>query len=438
MKSIVYYTIPKDFYFTPVNTKFLRTKVQKDFYSDLYTMIRTRNQEKFDRYFRDLWGYLKQLYKEQNQQSSKNTKDLNHVLINRKRKFGTNDQSGEFMRLTLRAISPYIDQISRKDEFIFMPEFGNPKTKPLQFLPGFDFRKVWNLKNLTNENKKIIFRYLEFLYIQASLATHQNKEKVNTLVEAIRMEQEIAREAEENPNAFGDDEGGAGDFQSLFGDDETLMELVTDLKEEFNLEETFGEMFGDLQLQPGQNPLQAIQQMTANPNMQGMMENMAKRVHTKMEQKGISQEDLMKSAQNLQKNLAKNVSKMPGGAQIRRMVENLDMEKMAEQFQANQAGAGAVPANLSQDPNSQPPLSLPGMDPNQPQMTPDQMMQQMLAGLGQPGEGGSAPQFPPELQNMLQQVSQMHQQLPVEDQANDENTGTDQAQPDDQPIEPVD
>lgn len=352
-------------------------------------MIRIRNQEKFDKYFKDLWGYVKKLFPN----NSRDGRDVNKVLLNRKSQYGGNG-SVEFMEMTLRNIAPYIDKISQRDEFMFMPEFGNPKTKPLQFLPGFDFRRIWKLRDLTNENKKIIFRYLEFLYLQSSLALGRNKEKVNQIIEAIKMEQEIAKEAEENPDAFGDqDQGGqGGDFESLFGDDDTLMGLVNDLKDEFNLEETFGEIFGGMQLQPGQNPMAALQGMAGNPAMKDMMEKMAERVQSKMEEKNISQEDLMKSAENLKKNLAKNVSGMPGGKQIKKMIDNLDMERMAEQFQQQSGNP------MMQDNNPLPGLSQ--------QPDPNQLMQQLMGNLTAGGDQGQG-EIPPELQQMLQQLGGM-------------------------------
>ena len=355
-------------------------------------MIRAKNQEKFERYVKDLWTYLKTTLKETHPNECK---DLNHFLLRTKKSM----EATELMRTTLRNISPYIDYISRKDEFIFTPEFGDVKTKPLQFLPGFDFRKVWKKTNLTNEQKKIIFRYIEFLYIQSSLALGKNRDKVNELVEAIKMEQEITREAEENPNAFGDaDEG--GDFSSIFGDDETLMELVNDLKDELNLEETLGGMLGGIQIQPGQNPMQAIQQMSNNPQMAEMMRLIAGKMESKMKEKGITQEDLMKSAENLKTNLAKNVSKMPGGAQIKKMLNNLDVDSLAKQMQQQEQ---QLPNPFLQQ------QSGPDMD---------QLMAQLMGGQQQAG------QMPPQLQQMFQQLGQMHtEEVPTQ---NDEQAENDQ------------
>tara|TARA_R100001163_G_C5068360_1_gene208490 strand:- start:5995 stop:7203 length:1209 start_codon:yes stop_codon:yes gene_type:complete len=375
-------------------------------YISSFKMIRAKNQEKFDGYVKSLWSFLKDVTKS----NQRDTKDLNYFLIQRRRK----TDAVELMTEILRNVSPYIDEISRRDEFIFTPEFGNAKSKPLQFFPGFDFRRIWKYRNLTNAQKRIIFRYLEFLYIQASLALGKNKDKVNEIVESIKMEQEIAREAEENPDAFGDAPAGSGDFNSLFGDDDTLMDLVNDLKDEFNLEETFGEMLSGVQLQPGQNPLAALQNISSNPQMANMMQTMAERVQKKMQEKGITEQDLMKSAENLKKNLGKNVSAMPGGAQINKMLKNFDIEKLASQMQQNNnpnmPGSDGPSlsdilsqANASSNSNGQAPIQ-----------NPADMMQQLLGQLNVNPDGEQM-QLPPELQ---QAFSQMQQNLNQNQESN--------------------
>lgn len=311
----------------------------------------------------------------------------------------------ELMENTLRNISPYIDHISRKDEFIFTPEFGNAKTKPLQFFPKFDFRKVWAKRDLSKENKRVIFRYLELIYINSSLALNRNRDKVNELVEAIKMEQEIAKEAEENPNAFGDADQAGGnssanplDFNSIFGDDNIIMDLVKDLKNELNLQDLFGEIMssgtvagrndarssgagagpgipGLPQLQPGQNPMAMIQAMASNPQMQEVMKNIAGKLESKIKEKGITQEDLVKSTESIKNNLTNQVSKMPGGSHLKKMLNNLDFDTMFKQMSAGMGEAGGVAGDAARA--------------------------DILEGLF---KGGSDNQIPPDLQEMLRQM----------------------------------
>jgi hypothetical protein len=360
-------------------------------------MIRTRNQEKFEGYQKDLWGYLKKILKSSN---PRECADLNNFILKTKKSMS----SVELMEKTLRNISPYIDQISRKDEFIFTPEFGNAKSKPLQFIPSFDFRRVWAKRDLTKENKRIIFRYLELIYINSSLALNKNREKVNELVEAIKMEQEINDEAKANPNAFGDADqgastGGAMDFNSIFGDDNIIMELVQDLKSEFNLEEMLGELMGGrsdgggsggggglggLGLQPGQNPMQLLQTMSSNPQMQEMMKNISTRLESKIKEKGITQDDIVKSTESIKTNLMNHVSKMPGGSHFKKLINNLDLDKMMSQMQLNGgvnalggmggAGGGGEGGGMA------------GVDPAQMMAHFQNIMQQSGVGIGG-GEG---------------------------------------------------
>lgn len=347
-------------------------------------MVRPRNVEKFHRYVLDLWKYLKDLYKNDTQ-----TKQLLNKVYSKHRSM---DQV-KYLEFTLNNLSPYVDYFTRRDEFIFTPEFGK---RPLNFLIGFDFRQVWKLE-LTLEQKRIIFRYLEFLYIQASLALRKNTAKVNEIIDAIKMEQEIEKEAAENPDMFKDEEnqggggllgtllgGGGADFASLFGDDNILVDLANDLKDEFDLGEILGDMLGgDGGLKPGANPMDAINNLSRNPKMQNILETLSNKVQQKMQDRNISQEELLASADKLRDGLMKNVKGMPGGSQIKKMINNMDLEKMSQQFGA--AGQG--------------------------EPSPEDFINQMMSGVDQQqlnAEFNPEPtQMPLEMQQMLAQMQQM-------------------------------
>lgn len=346
-------------------------------------MVRTKNVDKFHHYVTDLWSFLKKLFVD-----DVNTRQLLNKVKSKHRQM---DQL-VYLEYVLKNLQPYINYITRKDEFMFTPEFGN---KPLNFLIGFDFRLVWKRRQLSSDEKRITFRYLEFLYLQASLALDKNQEKVKEIIQSIKTEQEIEREATENPNMFGDQDGEGG-LAALFGEDNLLLDLANDMSNEFNLQEMLGGALQEVEQNGGQNqnPLQALQNISQNPQLQQMMAQMAQRVTQKMEERGITQDDLMKSAEGLKKNLGKNVEKMVpgGGAQIRRMMNQFDIEGMAEQF-------GQQTENNTTD-------------------DPDQMMQQMFKNLTtqmQPGNqvpGNQVPgnQIPDELQQLMAQFQQQQQQ----------------------------
>ena len=74
-------------------------------------MVREKNVEKFHKYFVDLWTFLKKIY---NDDSSE--KDyLNKIYMKHHRM-----DKVTYLEQVLTNISPYIDYISKKDEFIFL------------------------------------------------------------------------------------------------------------------------------------------------------------------------------------------------------------------------------------------------------------------------------------------------------------------------------
>ena len=358
-------------------------------------MVREKNVEKFHKYFIDLWTFLKKLFSD----NPSVKKYLNKVVY---MKHHETDKL-LYIEQVLSNISPYIDYISKKDEFIFTPEFGN---KPLNFLIGYDFRQIWRKLILSQEEKRIIFRYIEFLYMQASLALGKNQEKVQQIIESIKLEQDIERAVEKNPNMFGDAEasGDMTDFKSLFGNDNILVDLAQDMSQEFNIQETFTNL---LSSSMGQNPLEAFKNMAENPEIRNMMEKMTKRVTERMQEKNITQEDLLKSAETLKDNLSANVAKMPGGAHLRRMINNLNMEQFATQFAGSNNNSTAITTtNTNQiDQIDQSAQTSQPMDQNK-------MMQQMLTNLtaNLTTDDGSEQQsqftMPPEFNKFMEQLQQ--------------------------------
>jgi hypothetical protein len=91
--------------------------------------------------------------------------------------------------------------------------------------------------------------------------------------------------------------------------------------------------------------------------MTSLFENLATKVQAKMTERNISNEDLLASAGKLQEGLMKSVSKMPGGSQIKRMIKNMDLQKMGQQMMQ-----GDVSNETSE-------------------LSPEQFMQQMMSGV---------------------------------------------------------
>lgn len=294
-------------------------------------MVRQRNVDKFNHNVKDLWKYLSQIFKD----NSKIKQLLSQVL----RKHHKMDDI-KYLEYVLKNLAPYITRISRRDEFIFTPEFGD---RSLNFLIGLDFRQIWKT-HLSLEQKRVIFRYLEFLYLQSSLALNTNQAQVKKIIESIQTEQDIEQEAAENPDMFAEQDGTSGglpDFMKLFGEDNILMDLVKDMQGELNLEEMLGELLSG---NGASNPMEAIQNMSNNPKMMEMMSGLQEKVNEKMLARNVTQEELMASADNLRTGLMEGMGSMPGGKQIKKMMKNLDFEKLESQLGQN----GDNPPNAHQ------------------------------------------------------------------------------------------
>lgn len=339
-------------------------------------MLRPKNAEKFHGYVVDLTTYLRRLFR--------SDKKIMNALNNVHRKHRQMDND-TYIEYTLNNLSPYIDYISQKDEFIFTPEFGK---KSLNFLIGLDFRTIWN--SLESENKRVVFRYLEFIYMQSSLALNKNKSKVAEIVECIKVEQELEKEAMENPNAFGDSgNGNPFDINSIFGDDNILLDIAQDIKAELNFEELLGGIMGGdgLKLKPGQNPMDLINNMAQNPEIMSVMNNFGTKLQQKLQDKNVSPEELQKSAEKLKENLGNSISNMPGGSQLKKMLKNFDIETLARNF----SNAQAMQQQQQQQLNSS--------SENQ-SIDAQQMLQQMM-------QNGGNPQFQ-QMMEQMQQSMMMH------------------------------
>jgi len=296
-------------------------------------MLRPKNQERFNQHVKDLILYLRSLFKEE-----PNLKTLTGLILTKHR---TMDNE-EYIRAVIKSLEPHFEMISQNNEFVFTPEYGK---RPLFFLYGLDFRKFWHLVK-SGEDKRIIFRFLQLLFIQGSTAIGENRDKVTALAECIKVSDEISKEAHDNPKQFDDDK-----FKSLFGDDDVIYDLAQDLSHEFDLGSMLQGMINpeDIQkmLSSGGNPAEMIKSMQDNPKMRESMTKVAERAKARMDEKNITQEDLMKSFSKMKDNLSKNV-KGPMGAQIKKMMQQFDISKMGEQLKNFQPPTNASDTTASE------------------------------------------------------------------------------------------
>jgi hypothetical protein len=325
-------------------------------------MVNSKNVEKFQGYIVDLLSFLKKAIPDEKL-------NLNKVQA----KYRQMDKV-VYLNYILNNLQGGIDYITRNDEYVFTPEFS---TKPLNYLIGYDFRKVWS-RPLTNEQRKVIFRYLQLIYIQASKAVDKNAEKVKNIIDSIQAQNEIEKEAKENPDAF-DDNPESMDFQKLFGDDNLLIELAKDISSEINIQDVIKDLMasGDFQMQPGQNPQQMFQKLANNPMLMEKISGLREKVGQKLSDRNVSQEDVMKSVDNLKTSMMKYVSNMPGGSQIKKMLKNMDIDKFMQNNVNESSGIGGSDGSEEIDPNDFMQKLMSQMDTNlmSPEFT--QMMQNM-------------------------------------------------------------
>jgi len=299
-------------------------------------LVKPKNLDKFRRYVSDLLFYLKKTI------DAKYKKKVLYAL----KKYREMDKT-EYLELTLKSLEPFIDQLARSDEIIFTPEYQkSKKIRYLNFIPGFDFSLLWR-QNLNLEQKNIIFRYLLYLYLQASTALSCNRNKVKEIVESLKTIEELEREAEANPNM--DDEGGLSNLKDIFGEDSLLMDIATELTEEFNFQDTLKDIMTEMQTSstssgapsddgnnppgvPPGNPMEMMNKLLQSKKLQETMNNMQTKMQSKVAEKELTQEDLMKSMSTLQENLGNQLAKMVpgGGAQLKKMMKNINFEQMLQ------------------------------------------------------------------------------------------------------------
>lgn len=290
--------------------------------------MRSKNIQRFDEYFKALWSHIKKKV------PKSQTRFLNQVLLKHSQKIKSNESTQyEYLKQTLSNYDPLVEYIMKNDEFMFTPEFNK---KSLYFMEGYDFKRLWRFNCLKDDDKKFIFRLLKLIYIQLSLSLNKNDSKVKQMVEVIKSEDEIEKEARENPNAFDDEKkGGLSDITKLFGNDELLSELAKDISEEVNLQETLKDLMNNSQIQQGQNPLEAMMNICQNQDIQNMVNNLQTKVAKKMQDRNIKPEDIQKSAGTLQDNLMGALKGVPGGRQLQRMMKNMNLEKMMQNTAQN-------------------------------------------------------------------------------------------------------
>lgn len=291
-------------------------------------MVKQRNLDNFCKYVTDLMSYIRKITPESEY-------SYHSQIFSRFRKANKE----QYMNDVFKYLDQYSDQISKFDEFIFTPEHTKGKLQ-MYFFVGYDFCKLWK-HPLTNEQKRIIWRYLQLMYIHASVALGKNKDKVTMLAENIKAEDEINKDAIANPNQL-DEKGGGGlmDFAKIFGNNDLLMELAKDVSSELNLQDTLKDLMANGNIKPGANPMETISNLCQNKEIQNIVQNLQKKVTQKMADRNLDKNDLLASANALQTNLMSSLNGIPGGKQLSKMFNGMNIDKLMQQMAQSGVGGG--------------------------------------------------------------------------------------------------
>jgi hypothetical protein len=175
----------------------------------------------------------------------------------------------KYIQYVIQKIKPYLKMILEKDDLLFAEEFS---VDPIKFLPEFDFKELWLI--IIPRVKSSVWVLLQNLYISGNYALgNKNDPGVLSILENLQIEKQIAAECthelkkEEQENAAGggiteilgnlmsgmDGEFGDIDLAQIFGQDNIIVQIAADVKDEFS---TLFDM-----TDPNQDPIQAFIQL---------------------------------------------------------------------------------------------------------------------------------------------------------------------------------
>lgn len=293
-------------------------------------MSREKYLDKFHLLVRKLWSFLKE--------HNPNDKDvLNKVVYKKMRTI----EPYKYLEYTLRNIEPHIKMIASQDDNIFTPEYN--KGQKMEFLLGYDFTKFMKNANLDNKSKSEMYHYLKFMYIQASKTLNKNEDMVDKIIEMIKLEQEVEKEAKDNPNVFDDN----NNISDIFAGNELLSELANDIMNDLDLESVMKEVFDTGQLTPGSNIMETAANLSKNPQIMEIIQKLQSKIGTKFNEKNVTSKDLEDSSKTLMNNLEKQFKNIPGGKQLAKMLKQMDLSKFMQQQQHNNNTDSPIGPGLS-------------------------------------------------------------------------------------------
>lgn len=252
----------------------------------------------------------------------------------------------DFIKEFLSYMSKYSAEISICDEGLFSEEMEYYPGKPIQIFKGIDFKLIWKLENVTQneKTKESIWKYLQTLYLLATYVLKET-EKFNSLLQeqqdiiynilqSLKLEQKIKQDAEkldtQEKNAQSSFDQNA--LKDLFGADNLITDMAIDIAKELNLS---NEHLSD--------PMEAIKLLFGQDGskLQEIISKVGQKLQDKVQNSGISEEHLLNDAKKMNEALVNKFKNIPGMP---------DIEKFTQQF------AQQMSQNPSHNPNEIPNL----------------------------------------------------------------------------------
>jgi len=248
------------------------------------------------------------------------------------RKFVDQDKRVDFIQEFVQYISKYNKEISTSDEGLFSEEPEYYPGKPIQLLKGIDFKPIWKAESMTDKTKESIWKFLKTLYVIGTYVLKEAKrftellkkqqEIIYNIMQSLKLEQKIKDDAERLNEEERQKAAESGfDFSNLtelFGENNLITEMAIEIAKELNLP---NEKLND--------PLEAIRLLFGHDGskLQEIIAKVGHKLHEKIQQGGISEEQLLNDAKKMNEKLVGKFKNIPGMPDIEKF-----SQKVAEQI----------------------------------------------------------------------------------------------------------
>lgn len=187
-------------------------------------------------------------------------------------------ESDKYVKRFMKKMSPYKTEIAGKDETMFEDS--------LCVLKNVDFSTIFESDELSDNNREIIWEYIQSLYLLGEKLTTVPTENTSEIDNLMSKMAENLKTAQENPKS-----------EELFSKS-AIGKLASEIAEEINPEELLGDMNIDENTRP-EDLIKNMMSGNGSANFMNLFQKVGRKVHEKMESGGLNQETMMNDAQQI-------------------------------------------------------------------------------------------------------------------------------------------